>query len=137
MAAEPLPPTDLDEDEEGGGPVKPFLEHLEDLRWTIIKVVSVLLIAMIVCLVAGKQLFEVLSWPLKQAQRLGFAPQDTAVLKAGDTVVGKLSLAPLDTNLWIDGRPTAFNLGVTQVGSNVLLVAVADTNSIVNQADPG
>ena len=28
---------------------KPFLEHLEDLRWTIVKVAITLLVAMIVC----------------------------------------------------------------------------------------
>ena len=109
MADEPLPPENLDEDEEGGGPVKPFLEHLEDLRWMIIKVVSALLIAMIVCLVAGDRLFKVLSWPLKQAQRLGFTPKGagSAVLKIGDSVVGKVSLTSLDTNLWAGGRPSA------------------------------
>lgn len=137
MAAEPLPPEHLDEDEEGGGPVKPFLEHLEDLRWTIIKVVSALLIAMVACLVAGDRLFKLLSWPLVQAQRLGFAPRDTAVLKSGESVIGKLSLATLDTNLWAQGRPSTFNVGVAQVGSNLVLVAVADTNSFSAAADPG
>ena len=51
MAHEPeeaLPP-----EEEGGGPVKSFLDHLEDLRWTIIRCVAALAISMILCLVAG------------------------------------------------------------------------------------
>ena len=28
---------------------KPFLEHLEDLRWTIVKMAITLLIAMVIC----------------------------------------------------------------------------------------
>ena len=42
----------LDEEQEGG-PVKGFLEHLEDLRWVLIKSIVTLAIAMFVCLLAG------------------------------------------------------------------------------------
>ena len=38
MAVEPeAERLDLDPEEEEGGPVKSFLEHLEDLRWVLIK----------------------------------------------------------------------------------------------------
>ena len=54
-----------DPDEEEGGPVKSFLEHLEDLRWVLIKSISAAGIAMIFCFFAGNYVFKVLVWPLK------------------------------------------------------------------------
>ncbi|MBM3832986.1 MAG: twin-arginine translocase subunit TatC [Verrucomicrobia bacterium] len=56
------------EEEDGeGGPVKSFLEHLEDLRWTIIKASSALVVGMIVCLLAAKQLIQIMKWPMDKA----------------------------------------------------------------------
>lgn len=51
------------EDEEGG-PVKSFLEHLEDLRWVIIRAAAALVVAMIVCLVAANQVIAIMKYPL-------------------------------------------------------------------------
>ena len=56
--------------EEGGGPVKAFLDHLEDFRWILIKVMSSVLIAMLICLVGGNWLVDVLAFPLVTAQKL-------------------------------------------------------------------
>lgn len=56
-------PHPLDEDD-GGGPVKPFLEHLEDLRWVIIQCLSALALGMVVCMMAAPYLVQVLTWPL-------------------------------------------------------------------------
>ena len=53
-----------DEEEEEGGPVKPFLDHLEDLRWVLIKSLSAVGIAVVVCLLAGNVVVEVLLRPL-------------------------------------------------------------------------
>ena len=58
------------DEEDGGGAVKSFLEHLEDLRWTLIKGGSTLMIGMIVCLVAGNFLAWVLIQPLENANAL-------------------------------------------------------------------
>ena len=41
-------------DEAEGGPVKTFLEHLEDFRWVLIKSIVALFLAMLVCLFAGQ-----------------------------------------------------------------------------------
>jgi sec-independent protein translocase protein TatC len=57
----------LSEEADGGGEVKSFLEHLEDLRWTLIKSLTALVLAMIVCLVAGDKVFWILSRPLTKA----------------------------------------------------------------------
>jgi len=63
-------PAEVEAEEEGGGPVKTFLEHLEDLRWMLIKTVSAVLVAMLVCLIAGNRLVAVLTWPLTHAPHL-------------------------------------------------------------------
>ncbi len=68
-SAEDPPPTD-DSGEPFGGPIKPFLEHLEDLRWVLIKTVSAVLIGMVVALVASNYIIQILTWPLKLAQDL-------------------------------------------------------------------
>jgi sec-independent protein translocase protein TatC len=44
---------------------KPFLEHLEDLRWTIVKMAITLLAAMIVCFAFRSTLVRVLQAPLR------------------------------------------------------------------------
>src|SRR6266403_1659337 len=53
--------------EEEGGPVKSFLEHLEDLRWVLIKSLTAGGVAMLACLLAGDHLMKVLLWPLSRA----------------------------------------------------------------------
>jgi sec-independent protein translocase protein TatC len=44
---------------------KPFLEHLEDLRWTIVKMAIALLIAMVLCLAFRTTLVRVMQAPLQ------------------------------------------------------------------------
>jgi Sec-independent protein secretion pathway component TatC len=55
------------QEEEEGGPVKSFLEHLEDLRWVLIKSLAAAGVAMVGCFFAGNYVFQVLQWPLKRA----------------------------------------------------------------------
>jgi sec-independent protein translocase protein TatC len=43
---------------------KPFLEHLEDLRWTIVKMSIALVVAMIICFAFRSTLVRVLQMPL-------------------------------------------------------------------------
>ena len=51
-----------------GGPVKSFLDHLEDLRWVLIKSVTTLGVAMLLCLIAGDYVVGILKWPLERAK---------------------------------------------------------------------
>lgn len=46
---------------------KPFLEHLDDLRWVIVKSVVALAIGVTICLVFTQELIRILEWPLRQA----------------------------------------------------------------------
>ena len=54
-----------DEDEE-----KPFLEHLEDLRVVITRIVLTLLVAMAVCFVFRNELMEIIRRPVEQVWKV-------------------------------------------------------------------
>lgn len=54
--------------EEEGGPVKSFLEHLEDLRWMLIKSSAALAIGVLICLLAGNHVVAILMRPLEKAR---------------------------------------------------------------------
>ena len=43
---------------------KPFLEHLEDLRWTVVKMAMAVFTAMIVCLLVRQTLVRLMQAPL-------------------------------------------------------------------------
>lgn len=45
---------------------KPFLEHLEDLRWTIVKMAMTLLAAMVICFFFRSALVQVMQRPLRE-----------------------------------------------------------------------
>jgi sec-independent protein translocase protein TatC len=99
---------ELDQEEEEGGPVKSFLEHLEDLRWVLIKSIAAAGVAMITCFFAGNYVFQVIKWPLNRAPfYAGQEPQVVRVL--------------LGTN----------QLGVFHVGTNDALSSLAGTNRYV------
>src|SRR5439155_26037004 len=63
------PRTEFEEEqEEEGGPVKSFLEHLEDLRWVLIKSAAAVGVAMLVCLIAGDKVVGIIMRPLHRAR---------------------------------------------------------------------
>ncbi len=98
----------LDVVDEEGGPVKSFLEHLEDLRWVLIKSVATVGVAMIVCFFGGNYVFKVLKLPLIKAPLEKY--------RKGQSV-----RVMLGTN----------QLGVFHVGTNEVLTALAGTNRYV------
>jgi len=57
-----------DDEEEYGGPVKPFLDHLEDFRWMLVKIFASVLVGMVIALAGAKWIVAFLTWPLEQAQ---------------------------------------------------------------------
>jgi sec-independent protein translocase protein TatC len=69
MAQEPEEPPF---EEEEGGPVKPFLDHLEDLRWVLIKCISALVVGMTICMAATPQIVAFLKRPLPPIMKLEF-----------------------------------------------------------------
>src|SRR5688572_4542403 len=69
MATDPDDPRTDEELEIEGGPVKSFLDHLEDLRWVLIKSLAALGIGMLICLIAGDRVVNILKQPLLNAER--------------------------------------------------------------------
>jgi sec-independent protein translocase protein TatC len=63
MTQNPRPPDDDTVDLE----TKPFLAHLEDLRWTIIRAVGALLVAVVGCAFGARFLLRVLYHPFREA----------------------------------------------------------------------
>lgn len=71
---------------------KPFLEHLEDLRTMITRIVITLVISMIVCFAFQKQLMEVLRRPVEQV----WITQLDAKLPKSSTEIPR----PLNVDIW-------------------------------------
>jgi sec-independent protein translocase protein TatC len=93
------------ESEDEGGPVKPFLEHLEDLRWVLIKGVVSVALGMLLCLIGANYVLTVLTWPLQKAdQQRTSSPNQVAFF--------------FGTNLWARLSPGTNSLGALPIGSN-------------------
>ncbi len=78
-----------------GGPVKSFLEHLEDLRWVLIKSLAAVGIGMLICLIAGNQVMAILTRPLDQATFSVPSKSQLVSVKLGTNRVGRYVL-PLE-----------------------------------------
>jgi sec-independent protein translocase protein TatC len=75
--------SEFHDDEEEGGPVKSFLEHLEDLRWVLIKGVVAVGVLMVVCLISANYLLTILKWPLERADKYRRQPETELALFIG------------------------------------------------------
>lgn len=60
--ADPIEPEVLPP--ESGGEAKSFLDHLEDLRWTLVKMAATLAVAMGICFFFAPQMLRVFTYPL-------------------------------------------------------------------------
>jgi sec-independent protein translocase protein TatC len=117
---------DLSEEQEGG-PVKSFLEHLEDLRWMLIKSLSAAGVAMLICLLAGNHVVAILELPLKKATIK--YPSDVQVMRVlfGTNQLGIFQLRTNDnpaaifsTNHFVQLNVVPLTIGTNQVlGINV------------------
>ena len=113
------------DEEAGGGPVKTFLEHLEDLRWTLIKCVSVVLISMLFCLVASNFLVSFLTWPLKHGDQNRAEGKKDIGLFLGESRLGIVPEA-VATNIFpldVKNTPTRADVSFKLVGTNLVMVA--------------
>ncbi|MCS1408919.1 MAG: Sec-independent protein translocase protein TatC [Verrucomicrobia subdivision 3 bacterium] len=116
------------DEEEGGGPVKTFLEHLEDLRWTLIKCFSAVVISMVFCLVANPVLVRFLTWPLDQGDKARLAGSSDISIYMGDKYLGILPES-IVTNSFSVGMNSAarVNLRLRPIGTNVVVVVELDS----------
>ncbi len=98
----------VEEEEQEGGPVKSFLEHLEDLRWTLIKSITAASVAMLLCLLAGNYVVGVIERPLQKAKMK----------------------YPRDVQVWMVFFGTN-QLGIFQIHTNQVQTSPFGTNPIV------
>jgi sec-independent protein translocase protein TatC len=70
-----------------GGPRKPFLEHLEDLRKALLKCVTVIGVALVVCLLLDDKLAAIVEYPIRRINMLE-GRKATVTLLIGDTRLG-------------------------------------------------
>jgi sec-independent protein translocase protein TatC len=132
MAAEGEAERPEQEEDDEGGPVKTFLEHLEDLRWVLIKSCAAVAVGMVVYLIGADTIINILKAPLEKADRWKHSQdKETTVnffvgtnfwgsFKPGKEHLGDLALG---TN-----RQSAFRLVTVNVGSNQVLALQAETN---------
>ena len=116
--------------EEGGGPVKSFLEHLEDLRWLLVKSAVALFVSLVVCLLATDKIVAILKWPLKQSALVRVKGDSTKVfiqfgtnsLASFDAKTNKIGPVELGTN-----GLAIVHFEPVMIGSNMLLSLRVDT----------
>lgn len=132
---EVLPP-DAENREEGGGPIKSFLEHLEDLRWTLIKCAAAFAIGFVVCLSASPWIITFLKWPLDQALKIRTIAEPRTVLLLGTNVLGRLPSRQLAQRSTLPGlatnSDTFLRLTPQLVGTNWVLGLEPETNPPVS-----
>jgi sec-independent protein translocase protein TatC len=119
MAAfSPKPP-----DDEGGGPVKTFLEHLEDFRWVLIKVSITLALAMLICLVGANYVIAVIKWPLTRATVSHPGTNQIVSVSFGTNRLGNFQLSPEEKN--------SLNLGTNRFVAVTVEPLTIGTNQIL------
>ncbi|MBC8326628.1 MAG: twin-arginine translocase subunit TatC [Verrucomicrobia subdivision 3 bacterium] len=59
-----------DANEGFGGPIKPFLDHLEDFRFMVMKCVVAVVAGMMIALIGSPYIVKFLTWPLERAQQI-------------------------------------------------------------------
>jgi len=109
-----------------GGPVKTFLEHLEDLRWVLIKSLTAIGIAFTVCLLAGPQLAGIVTYPLKKAKIKHPKNRQFVTVSAGTNRLFNFSISTEQGAAWGIGTNSqnSFELAFVPDGTNFLIKAI-------------
>ena len=121
----PRPTDELVVDQEwdetaGGGPVKTFLEHLEDLRWTLIKCMSAIVISMVVCFSLLDNIISILKAPLKEAEALRLNSKKQVGFLIGDERLANVSLSSLTNHIAFENTEEIHSLHLVpeKMGTN-------------------
>ena len=131
MAEEPAARDEAPENE--GGPLMSFLDHLEDLRWTLVKCAIAMVAALLLCLALDDKLAGVMELPIRRMNILeGDHPTITLL-------VGRTRLGPYEvTRDAVPGLPAegvphlVFRLEVSGTGE-----AATASFKLDPKADPG
>ncbi len=119
------------QEEEEGGPTKSFLDHLEDLRWVLMKCAAVLAVTFLVCLFASPPLVKILTWPLERAERNTPRTTPTVSFQMGTNLLGTYDLRGTETNFFGTNLHTVLEIAPVTIGTNLLLGLRPSTNEAV------
>src|SRR5271154_1666392 len=107
---------------DGGGPVKSFLEHLEDFRWVLVKSSAALGLAMLICLIGANYVMAVIKWPLTHAPASFPGTNQVVTVSFGANRLGHFQLSDeeekslnLGTNRFIAVTVEPLTLGTNQI----------------------
>jgi sec-independent protein translocase protein TatC len=106
-----------------GGPVKSFLEHLEDLRWVLIKSLTALGVAVLLCLLAGNYVVQIIKWPLTHASTSYPGTNQIVTVSYGTNRLGAFQLTAEQQN--------SLNLGTNRFVSVQVEPLVIGTNQVL------
>lgn len=129
--ADPIEVEPLEDAE--GGPRKPFLEHLEDLRLALLKCVVVILVALLVCLFTVNKIASILEYPIRRMHLLD-KPQPTVTFQIGSVRFGPYEVSR-DQFAGLPPGETphlVYKIGMTKLGEEQVVTLKPDP-----QADPG
>lgn len=117
------------EPEVEGGPVKSFLEHLEDLRWVLIKSLVALGVAMLLCLIAGDRVVHILKWPLEHAKVHYSGTNQVVTVTYGTNKLGTFTLT--------DAQQKNLDLGTNRFVALEVVPQILGTNRVLGwQVNP-
>ena len=110
-------------EEDEGGPVKSFLEHLEDFRWLLIKCSMALALAMLVCLIGANYVIGVIKWPLSRAKVSWPGTNQIVSVNFGTNHLANLEITPADQAFLNTGSNhfAAITVEPLKVGTNQIL----------------
>jgi len=115
---------DLDVEDDGGGPIKSFLEHLEDFRWLLVKCVVTLSLGMLVCLLGANYVIGIIKWPLTQAHVSYPGTNQIVNVSFGTNHLGNFPLTPDQQQLLgtdASNRFTSVTIEPVRLGTNQVL----------------
>ncbi len=108
--------------DDGGGPVKSFLEHLEDFRWLLVKCSVSVALGMLICLFAANYVIAILKWPLTRAPMSYAGTNQIITANFGTNHIGNFEISPaqsaalnLGTNRFVAVAIEPLTLGTNQV----------------------
>jgi len=106
-----------------GGPVKTFLEHLEDFRWVLIKSLVALFLGMLICLFAANHVVQIVKWPLTHAWVHYSGTNQIVTVSFGTNRLGNFPLTPEQQQLLDLGtnRFVAVEVEPLLIGTNRVL----------------
>jgi sec-independent protein translocase protein TatC len=100
-----------------GGPRKPFLEHLEDLRTALLKCAVVIFVALMVCLFFANKVAEILEYPIGR-MHLFDRPKPTVTFQLGSVRLGPYEVSREEFPGLPPGEApqVVFKLGMAKIG---------------------